>query len=284
MTLNLTRRQLKWAEKLAGYNFNVTYQEGKKNPADGLSRRPDYELLKASTTSTAAETVRQSFWLGNNNYKAVQEKLYTLAVMTLRPRRPFAAPTINSNPNTNTHAISTINPAINFLANFLVNAIISTSIMSGFTAVNIAPGLSDFAAAAAGNGGDPPLTKKPIGLQAQCDKEGSGSESVDDFVVVNISGKRRGNGLLAIAPMISAPSPTSHYWYPLRASQPLLDELVAAMTVLPESTAHALRLLNAHQSRRRHKYIEFSERRHIEEMGSEASSDGEDGLETAGGE
>ncbi|SLM34929.1 retrotransposable element tf2 155 kda protein type 1 [Lasallia pustulata] len=56
-TLNLTRRQLKWAEKLAEYDFNVTYQEGKKNPADGLLRRPDYELPKASTTSTAAETV-----------------------------------------------------------------------------------------------------------------------------------------------------------------------------------------------------------------------------------
>ena len=52
----------------------------------------------------------------------------------LRPQASqFATPTINSNPNTNTHAISTINPAINFLANFLVNAIISTSIMSGFT-------------------------------------------------------------------------------------------------------------------------------------------------------
>ncbi|SLM35267.1 hypothetical protein LPUS_04432 [Lasallia pustulata] len=79
---------LKWAEKLAEYDFNVTYREGKKNPADGLSRRPDYELPKASTTSTAAETVRQSFHLGSNDYKPVQEKLYTLAVMTLRPRRP----------------------------------------------------------------------------------------------------------------------------------------------------------------------------------------------------
>ena len=87
-TPNLTRKQLKWAEKLAEYNFNVTYREGKKNPADGLSRRPDYELPKASTTSTAAETVRQSFRLGSNDYKPVQEKLYTLAVMTLRPRRP----------------------------------------------------------------------------------------------------------------------------------------------------------------------------------------------------
>ncbi|SLM33747.1 gag polymerase env, partial [Lasallia pustulata] len=87
-TPNLTKRQLKWAEKLAEYDFNVTYREGKKNPADSLSRRPDYKLPKASTTSTAAETVRQSFRLGSNDYKPVQEKLYTLAVMTLRPRRP----------------------------------------------------------------------------------------------------------------------------------------------------------------------------------------------------
>ena len=56
------------------------------------------------------------------------------------------------------------------------------------------------------------------------------------------------------------------------------------MTVLPEGTAHALRLLNVYQSRRHHKYIKFSERRHVEEMGSEASSDGEDGLGTAGEE
>ncbi|SLM33895.1 hypothetical protein LPUS_02498 [Lasallia pustulata] len=87
-TPNLTRRQLKWAEKLAEYDFNVTYREDKKNPADSLLRRPDYKLPKASTTLTAAETVRQSFRLGSNDYKPVQEKLYTLAVMTLRPRRP----------------------------------------------------------------------------------------------------------------------------------------------------------------------------------------------------
>ena len=46
------------------------------------------------------------------------------------------------------------------------------------------PRLLDFAAAAVGNGGDLPLTNKPIGLRAQCDKEGSGSESVGNFVVV----------------------------------------------------------------------------------------------------
>ena len=56
------------------------------------------------------------------------------------------------------------------------------------------------------------------------------------------------------------------------------------MAVLPESTAHALRILNAHQSCRCHENIEFNERRRIEEMGSEASSDGEDGSGTAGEE
>ena len=86
-TPNLSQRQLKWAEKLAEYDFNVTYRQGNKNPADGLSSRPDYKLLKAATTLTAAEIVQQSFRLGSEEYKPVQEKLYALATMTLRPRR-----------------------------------------------------------------------------------------------------------------------------------------------------------------------------------------------------
>ena len=56
------------------------------------------------------------------------------------------------------------------------------------------------------------------------------------------------------------------------------------MAVLPESTAHALRLLNAHQFRRCHENNKFNERRRIEEMGSEALLDGEDGSGTAGEE
>ncbi|SLM36397.1 Reverse transcriptase domain [Lasallia pustulata] len=70
-TPNLMRRQFKWAKKLVEYNFNVTYREGKKNPANGLLKRPDYKLPKASTTLTAAETVQQSFCLGSNDYKPV---------------------------------------------------------------------------------------------------------------------------------------------------------------------------------------------------------------------
>ena len=56
------------------------------------------------------------------------------------------------------------------------------------------------------------------------------------------------------------------------------------MAVLPESAAHALRLLHAHQSRCLHEYIELCEQRRVEEMGAEASSDGKDGLEIAGEE
>ncbi|KAA6410371.1 MAG: hypothetical protein FRX48_05792 [Lasallia pustulata] len=67
-----------------------------------------------------------------------------------------------------------------------------------------------------------------------------------------------------------------------RSSTP--EELVAAMAVLPESTAHTLRILNAHQSRRRHENIKLNERRRIDEMGSESSSDSKDGSGTAGEE
>ena len=85
-TSNLTQRQLKWAEKLAEYNFKVTYQEGKKNPADGLLRQSDYKLLKTASTLTAAEIVQQSFCLKSQDYKSVQEELYTLTAMTLQLR------------------------------------------------------------------------------------------------------------------------------------------------------------------------------------------------------
>lgn len=38
----LNRRQMRWAEVLAAYNFTIQWRRGKDNPADGLSRRPDY--------------------------------------------------------------------------------------------------------------------------------------------------------------------------------------------------------------------------------------------------
>ena len=39
-TKKLTRRQARWAEFLAGYNFQVTYRLGKQNDkADALTQR-----------------------------------------------------------------------------------------------------------------------------------------------------------------------------------------------------------------------------------------------------
>ena len=40
----LSRRQARWAEILSSYDFIIEHLDGKKNPADGPSRRPDYEI------------------------------------------------------------------------------------------------------------------------------------------------------------------------------------------------------------------------------------------------
>ena len=41
-TKELNRRQARWAEALSPFSFFIEYRKGKDNPADGLSRRPDY--------------------------------------------------------------------------------------------------------------------------------------------------------------------------------------------------------------------------------------------------
>jgi len=40
----LSRRQARWSEVLSAYDFVIEYLEGSKNPADGPSRRADYEI------------------------------------------------------------------------------------------------------------------------------------------------------------------------------------------------------------------------------------------------
>jgi hypothetical protein len=46
-TKELTRRQARWAETLAAYDFVIEHCPGRSNPADAPSRRPDYEANKA---------------------------------------------------------------------------------------------------------------------------------------------------------------------------------------------------------------------------------------------
>jgi hypothetical protein len=45
-TTTLSRRQARWAQDLSAYDFEIEYRAGKANPADGPSRRPDYEPQK----------------------------------------------------------------------------------------------------------------------------------------------------------------------------------------------------------------------------------------------
>ena len=44
-TKQLTRRHARWWEQLSGFDIKLQYRQGKLNPADGLSRRPDYETV-----------------------------------------------------------------------------------------------------------------------------------------------------------------------------------------------------------------------------------------------
>jgi len=40
----LSRRQARWSEIISAYDIVIEHLEGSKNPADGPSRRPDYEI------------------------------------------------------------------------------------------------------------------------------------------------------------------------------------------------------------------------------------------------
>jgi hypothetical protein len=55
----LSRRQARWAEILSQFDFTIKHLDGKKNPADGPSRRPDYEIgyERPSMALLAAATV-----------------------------------------------------------------------------------------------------------------------------------------------------------------------------------------------------------------------------------
>jgi hypothetical protein len=56
----LSRRQAWWEEILSSHDFVIEHLEGKKNPAYGLSRRPDYKIgierLTARLRATLAAT------------------------------------------------------------------------------------------------------------------------------------------------------------------------------------------------------------------------------------
>ncbi|KFY19162.1 hypothetical protein V493_08103, partial [Pseudogymnoascus sp. VKM F-4281 (FW-2241)] len=66
-TTALTRRQARWAQALSAYDFYIAYRAGKTNPADGPSRRPDYEVEKGSQNMmlpTLQNTLRKAMKAG----------------------------------------------------------------------------------------------------------------------------------------------------------------------------------------------------------------------------
>jgi len=79
----LSRRQARWAEILSSYNFVIEHLEGKKNPADGPSRRPDYkegyERPTARLLATLAVTTHEPF---NNLLPAIEAAQDTDALAT----------------------------------------------------------------------------------------------------------------------------------------------------------------------------------------------------------
>jgi hypothetical protein len=71
-TKALIGRQIRWAEWLSVFNFKIRHKPGTKNPADGPSRRPDYETgqdEKQEDSSNAHRVLREKLNLeGNTNY------------------------------------------------------------------------------------------------------------------------------------------------------------------------------------------------------------------------
>ena len=52
MTTELNRRQVRWVEKLAVFDFTIQHYPGSKNPVDALSCYPDYKLVQGEDLST----------------------------------------------------------------------------------------------------------------------------------------------------------------------------------------------------------------------------------------
>ncbi len=76
-THKLTRRQVRWALDLSAFDFQLVYRKGTLNPADGLSRRPDYQR--------DAELED----LMTDNTPALQRMLFpTVAAVTSQPMSP----------------------------------------------------------------------------------------------------------------------------------------------------------------------------------------------------
>jgi hypothetical protein len=56
---DLSRRQVRWAQRLTAFWFKVEHQKGSRNPADGPSRRPDYAKESAREDTQGQEAANR---------------------------------------------------------------------------------------------------------------------------------------------------------------------------------------------------------------------------------
>jgi hypothetical protein len=95
-TKALTGRQEHWWETLSGYNFNIVYRAGSKNPANAPSKRPSYKRVPEDSCATTVLTalcntmfcLQQLYAAAVAKYKAFEEvspdKLRDLICKSLR--------------------------------------------------------------------------------------------------------------------------------------------------------------------------------------------------------
>ena len=72
---NLTKREARWAEFLADYNFSVYHKQGTTNTTDALSRRPDYHFHAnaASSSGTQINAIEYTLELNKSITRCIAE-------------------------------------------------------------------------------------------------------------------------------------------------------------------------------------------------------------------
>ena len=81
---SLNRRQARWAEQLGPYDFVLEWRKGKDNPADGLSRRPDYSMREGGEDYALADLIR------SHTARETQELLGSTATVLRAMTEPYA--------------------------------------------------------------------------------------------------------------------------------------------------------------------------------------------------
>jgi DNA topoisomerase IB len=77
----LSRRKSRWADILSAYDLTMEHLDGNKNPADGPSRRPDYEegyewpSVLDSATSTSTSTSYQYLFANAVEFEPIKKDL-----------------------------------------------------------------------------------------------------------------------------------------------------------------------------------------------------------------